>query len=125
MLYLFDEIDTETNKVLLDREIKSPNNSPVINRKDANSVLLDTFNYISDNPDKKITNSIRESIGNSKKLGNDKLSLGTILEEISGINQMYGRKMVFISNYPDKLDKALLRPGRIDHMIKLRKMYKK
>ena len=32
---------------------------------------------------------------------------------------MWGRKMIFISNYPDKLDKAFLRPGRIDLNIEL------
>ena len=32
---------------------------------------------------------------------------------------MWGRKMIFISNYPDKSDKAFLRPGRIDLNIEL------
>ena len=34
---------------------------------------------------------------------------------------MWGRKMIFISNYPKKLDKALLRPGRVDYNIKVEK----
>ena len=32
---------------------------------------------------------------------------------------MYGRKMIMISNYPEKLDKALLRPERTDMIIEL------
>ena len=56
---------------------------------------------------------------------NDKLCLSTILEEISGINQMYGRKMIMISNYPEKLDKALLRPERTDMILELSYIDKK
>jgi ATP-dependent 26S proteasome regulatory subunit len=79
----------------------------------------------SNNPGKKFSQSITESLRTVESNDIDLLSLGTILEEISGINQMCGRKMVFISNYPEKLDKALLRPGRIDYKIKLTKCTKK
>ena len=32
---------------------------------------------------------------------------------------MYGRKMFIISNHPEQLDSAILRPGRIDLKFKL------
>jgi len=131
LLYLFDEIDTETNKVLLDRNYKGTlaSNNVSQHKKestiDSSAILLKAFKDNSNNPDKKFSKCINDTLNNVVNNDTDKLSLGTILEEISGINQMWGRKMVFISNYPEKLDKALLRPGRIDHKIELLKSTKK
>ena len=48
-----------------------------------------------------INNKIMNLFKNKSPKNSDKdlLCLSTILEEISGINQMYGRKMIMISNY--------------------------
>lgn len=52
-----------------------------------------------------------------KYKADDRLTLGCILNTIDGVLEQHGRIMIISSNYPDKLDKALVRPGRIDIKI--------
>jgi hypothetical protein len=49
---------------------------------------------------------------------NNKLTLAGILEVLDGVMEMDGRMLVITTNYPEKLDKALIRPGRIDMKLK-------
>ena len=49
----------------------------------------------------------------------DKLSLGHILNLIDGIKETPGRIIIMTSNYIDKIDSALKRPGRIDLHMKM------
>ena len=51
----------------------------------------------------------------------DKLSLGHVLNLIDGIKETPGRILIITSNYVNKIDSALKRPGRID--IKLTMTY--
>jgi len=99
-LFLFDEIDIELEKLL-----NKSNNKECLDCE-LNKEKLNNYNII---------NSIKDI----------DFSLGTILEEINGINQMYGRKMIFITNNYDKLKEihngALIRPGRIDLSIEFKK----
>ena len=44
----------------------------------------------------------------------DELSLGELLTMFDGGVEVPGRIIVMLSNYPERLDKALVRPGRID-----------
>uniref|UniRef100_A0A6C0EJI0 AAA+ ATPase domain-containing protein n=1 Tax=viral metagenome TaxID=1070528 RepID=A0A6C0EJI0_9ZZZZ len=43
-----------------------------------------------------------------------KLTLSFILNLLDGVLETPGRILVMTSNYPDRLDKALIRPGRVD-----------
>lgn len=47
-----------------------------------------------------------------------KLTLANLLEVLDGVMEMEGRMLVITTNYPEKLDKALIRPGRIDMKLK-------
>jgi AAA+ superfamily predicted ATPase len=47
----------------------------------------------------------------------DKLTLSCILNTIDGILENYGRILIITTNYVDQLDKALIRPGRIDMKV--------
>lgn len=47
----------------------------------------------------------------------DKIELSDILNIIDGVLETPGRILILTSNYPEKLDSALLRPGRIDLYI--------
>jgi|TARA_Y100000992_G_scaffold52929_1_gene31490 hypothetical protein len=49
----------------------------------------------------------------------DKLTLSFILNIIDGIRETPGRIIIITSNYYDKLDKALIRPGRIDASLEM------
>ena len=54
------------------------------------------------------------------KQEDDKLTLSYILNIIDGIRETPGRIMILTSNYYDRLDKALIRPGRIDITLELK-----
>merc|ERR1719288_257515 len=46
------------------------------------------------------------------------LTLAGILEALDGVMEMEGRMLIMTTNYPERLDEALIRPGRIDMKIK-------
>jgi SpoVK/Ycf46/Vps4 family AAA+-type ATPase len=48
----------------------------------------------------------------------EKLNLSVILNILDGILEQPGRIIIMTSNHPEKLDKALIRPGRIDVIVK-------
>lgn len=52
------------------------------------------------------------------------LNLSFILNLIDGVMEQSGRIIIITTNYPDKLDSALLRPGRIDIKIEFSKCSK-
>jgi len=49
-----------------------------------------------------------------KYSSSDDLTLSCILNTIDGVLENYGRILIITTNYPEKLDNALVRPGRID-----------
>ena len=53
----------------------------------------------------------------SASAGSDAVNLGFLLNLLDGVLETPGRILVITTNYPEKLDKALIRPGRIDVKI--------
>lgn len=51
----------------------------------------------------------------------DPITLSSLLNILDGILEIPGRLIIITSNYPERLDKALIRPGRIDLIQKLGK----
>ena len=49
----------------------------------------------------------------------EQVTLSFILNLLDGILETPGRILIMTSNYPEKLDKALIRPGRIDINLKV------
>lgn len=69
------------------------------------------------NPIKQASMSILNTNSQQNKVINDnsdELTLSFILNILDGILETPGRILILTSNYPEKLDKALIRPGRID-----------
>eukprot|EP00604_Paraphysomonas_vestita_P002527 CAMPEP_0174818630 /NCGR_PEP_ID=MMETSP1107-20130205/1430_1 /TAXON_ID=36770 /ORGANISM="Paraphysomonas vestita, Strain GFlagA" /LENGTH=248 /DNA_ID=CAMNT_0016030781 /DNA_START=450 /DNA_END=1196 /DNA_ORIENTATION=+ len=54
-----------------------------------------------------------------KSSGNDKLDLAGLLNVLDGVVDCPGRLLVLTTNHPEKIDPALIRPGRVDKMIYL------
>ena len=74
----------------------------------------------------KVTDEVTSTIGNLITLLDkdakdrekpQKLTLANILEVMDGVMEMEGRMLIITTNYPEKLDKALIRPGRIDMKV--------
>lgn len=71
--------------------------------------------------EKKVTLYTKLSSVMFGKQDEDKLTLSFILNLIDGILEQPGRILIITTNFPDKLDKALVRPGRIDMKIEFKK----
>ncbi len=50
----------------------------------------------------------------SQPILQDELTLGDILQILDGTIEIPGRILIMTSNFPERLDRALLRPGRLD-----------
>lgn len=59
-----------------------------------------------------------QSKGDKSKDNNQGISLSGLLNAIDGVASHEGRVLVMTTNFPDKLDEALIRPGRIDMKVK-------
>ena len=69
--------------------------------------------------DKDKKSSLKGISGWTSSLVPDKLDLSGILNVLDGVVDTPGRMLVMTTNHPEKLDPALIRPGRIDKKIKL------
>lgn len=112
-IYLFEDIDTILD-VLKEREVKEKD-VPVTNAdKEEKAMLLQAL-------------MSKKGVVNSEKGKNnsaDKLNLGFFLNLIDGVLETPGRILIISTNYPEKLDRALVRPGRIDMKIHMEKCSK-
>lgn len=63
----------------------------------------------------------KETKKESTEEDNDKITLSSLLNILDGTLELPGRMIIITSNFPEKLDKALIRPGRIDLILELGK----
>lgn len=88
-------------------------------------VMLDrSLVKVEEKPEDKADEAFKAEFGFSKtgKKGGsnaDKLTLSFLLNLFDGILETPGRILIMTSNFPEKIDKALLRPGRIDVLLEL------
>ncbi len=116
-IYVFEDIDCLSSVVLERSEVNS----------EASSVNGDAENV--DNSIMKLASAIAGAQKNNDcvpfiKEDNDKLNLSCLLNLLDGIIETPGRIVIMTSNYPERLDKALTRAGRIDISIELKKASK-
>lgn len=60
-------------------------------------------------------------LGREDEIVDDELDLATLLNVLDGIRETPGRILVLSTNYPERLDEALLRPGRFDMILEYKK----
>lgn len=102
-IYIFEDADCLYD-IIKDRELE-------INNKNENNISsLDILSKIANLNETKTDEN-----------PNDKLTLSCLLNIIDGILEIPGRIIILTTNYVDKIDKALLRPGRIDCNICLKR----
>ncbi|MCJ1315988.1 hypothetical protein MMC15_001308 [Xylographa vitiligo] len=71
-----------------------------------------------------IAKAVQKSIqkeSDKNKNSQQGISLSGLLNAIDGVASHEGRVLVMTTNYPDKLDDALIRPGRVDMKVAFRK----
>lgn len=109
-IYVFEDVDCQ-NDIVMDRDLKHNDNMEDSIEPFSSSSL---FNIQTQN--KRPENMMTQPIGNSEKL-----TLSSLLNSLDGILETPGRIIIMTSNYPERLDKALVRPGRIDLICKFTK----
>lgn len=57
--------------------------------------------------------------GRERKEGSEEISFSGLLNAIDGVVSSEGRILVMTTNHIDKLDAALIRPGRVDHVVEI------
>lgn len=111
-IIIFEDIDCETSILL-----KRNNKEKTTNHQE--NLLRELLNSDSSS-EMKTSNSIQNnSSSKSNFQTSEKLTLDDILNLWDGIKETTGRIMIISSNYYEKLDPALIRPGRIDITLKL------
>ena len=122
-LYSIEEIDCMSDLVL-DRKLKEEELSATL-EESKNIVEDDPFEILAKGNDVKnheIRNKaqkIAEKL-NNMRTNSEKLTLGFLLNLLDGVLEVPGRILIMTTNYPEKLDDALIRPGRIDIKIEFK-----
>ena len=134
-LYVMEDIDCD-NDLLLDRQYKQTKEDKKVTNDftdHSNSFKVryqdfvpDQSNYsnfiLPNNTSQKSNTSSNQNKINNNEIEEDtseKITLSFILNILDGILETPGRILIMTSNYPEKLDSALLRPGRIDINLKV------
>lgn len=104
--FILEDCDAFENDVLLDRKDKK-NCDQVIENNTICSLKKDS--------------NIQNTINISDLLKKDCFDFSCLLNIFDGMIELHGVMIIMTTNYPDKLDKALIREGRIDlkHEFKL------
>jgi ATP-dependent 26S proteasome regulatory subunit len=113
-IYLFEDLDADDTDILLDRsETPAYDNekfTPLsLNQTQAQSDGFKDFKYQSREEKEK------------EEFSNEKLTLSCLLNLLDGVLEAPGRIVVMTTNYIEKLDSALIRPGRIDLICEFKK----
>ena len=114
---LINDIHQHQRK-LIDNKLEPYRGSPELNRQYShppknNTHTLDNFKINISKEDNFKINATKEDINS------DPLTLAFLLNLFDGILETPGRIMFMTTNHPDKLSKALIRPGRIDVQIEV------
>ena len=106
-LYVFEEVDCfqDEDNPFLDRELKI--------KKEVKDEKVDKFD--------KLANILVKEQKSEFKI-KPKLTTGEVLEVLDGITEAEDRIIIFTTNHPEKIDKAFMRPGRIDVSINFKKL---
>jgi AAA+ superfamily predicted ATPase len=103
-IYVIEDIDCLSD-VVIDRELKTK-------LKEKQSEI---FSNNEEEKKKKKNLASQSGMFNESEEGIDEnLNLSFLLNLFDGVLETPGRILIMTSNYPEKIDKALLRPGRID-----------
>jgi SpoVK/Ycf46/Vps4 family AAA+-type ATPase len=117
VIFVFEEIDCgKWKSILKSRDLK----------ENEGSIWEQRFEILREKLAAKTTGDAKEddTKGMSEYCYSPKieLTLSDLLTTLDGIIEHHGRVIIFTSNHPDKLDSALIRPGRIDLCIEMKKM---
>jgi len=110
-IYVLEDIDCQSDLVM-ERSLKEKNINNKEEKQEPDSTLLQS---VKTNPNKP------DTYNNPTPVGSEGLDLSFLLNILDGVLEIPGRIVIMTSNYIDKLDHALIRPGRIDIIANFKK----
>lgn len=111
-LYVIEDIDAMKSVVVKRSDEEIRNEEEQKRRIDADVELLKQTQGES---------IARNMLKGKQDADTDKLDLATLLNVLDGVRETPGRIIILSTNYPERLDEALLRPGRFDMMLEFEK----
>ncbi len=105
-IYVIEDIDCLSD-VVLDRKIKQEQER----KKEEEEKERQRVKYGSDPFGSKTLEQGQSSLSED---ADEKLNLSFLLNLFDGVLETPGRILIMSSNYPERIDKALIRPGRVD-----------
>jgi hypothetical protein len=108
-IYVLEDIDCQSDLVM-ERSLKVAPKIDQLEKPDA--TLLQSVKTNHNKPD---------TYNNPTPVGSERLDLSFLLNILDGVLEIPGRIVIMTSNYVDKLDHALIRPGRIDIIANFKK----
>ena len=121
-IYLFEDLDADDTDILLERSETPPYD------KDEKFTPLNPLNTQTENSSTKsyvfkdfkdLYQSREEK--EKEEFSSEKLTLSCLLNLLDGVLEAPGRIVVMTTNFIEKLDSALIRPGRIDLICEFKK----
>lgn len=116
LCFIFEDFDANKDEVLKKRidvgskELQDYENPP--------NAIEDVIKKSNDNQLK----SVQDMLQTINKTYTDELTLECVLNTIDGIVELHDAMYIFTTNMDiEKLDKAFIRPGRIDYMLELKR----
>jgi len=122
-IIVIEDIDC-AGDIILKRTFKSKTRSSSSKKHGVESSVVSNETNGSNNSNNNNSNN-NSNLVLVKALEEDPIHLDDILNMIDGIKETPGRILVISSNHYDKLDDALIRPGRIDITLKMGNASKK
>ena len=119
-IYVIEEIDCSGwESIICRREDKNVATNPLVKSPSQEVELATAAAKLLDSDSSGDKESTVMSLLKKNELS---ITLSELLELLDGIIEMPGRMIIFTTNHPDKLDPALIRPGRVDVNICFKKL---
>ena len=117
-ILVIEDIDAQATVVhkrfkTLESEISQPNNINNTNQQQIDSTTLLALTTLMNNQK---NNDIKKDL-EKKDEYKTQITLSGILNQIDGVHNNHGMILIMTTNYPEKLDDALIRDGRVDERI--------
>jgi hypothetical protein len=116
LCYILEDCDAIENNIISTRDNKDKNEK----EKDKNSEEKTEKNDVLS-----VAKLIEATCCAPPKKDDDSLNLSCFLNILDGIIELHGIMIILTTNYPEKIDNALIRPGRIDFKYEFKKTSKK
>jgi hypothetical protein len=116
LCYILEDCDAFENNIISTRDNKDKNEK----EKDKNSEEKTEKNDVLS-----VAKLIEATCCAPPKKDDDSLNLSCFLNILDGIIELHGIMIILTTNYPEKIDNALIRPGRIDFKYEFKKTSKK